>query len=118
MADCSITLSRLSVPKKWGEAIPNRITNPISTKRVCRRAANAFLLTVGDMTAVVLNMGLGARKTLLHSTAGQVLFIDDNPGHIERAAELGLKTHLFTSEAGFNLLLASLGITTPEHEHE
>ena len=32
---------------------------------------------------------------------GQALFVDDNPGHIERATSLGLNTHLFQSEALF-----------------
>lgn len=47
---------------------------------------------------------------ILNLDAGQVMFIDDNPGHIERAAKLGLQTHLFTGEAGFNRILKKMGI--------
>lgn len=32
---------------------------------------------------------------------GQALFVDDNPGHIERATAIGLETHLFQNEALF-----------------
>ncbi|MFO7606695.1 MAG: HAD family phosphatase [Desulfurivibrionaceae bacterium] len=42
---------------------------------------------------------------------GEIIFVDDNPGHIERAAALGLKTHLFTSESAFDRELKSRGIT-------
>jgi putative hydrolase of the HAD superfamily len=31
----------------------------------------------------------------------QILFVDDNQGHIDRAVKLGLHTHLFTSETVF-----------------
>ena len=41
---------------------------------------------------------------------GQALFVDDNPGHIARAAALGLKTHLFRSEELFFAGLARLGL--------
>ncbi|MFQ6759586.1 MAG: HAD family phosphatase [Deltaproteobacteria bacterium] len=41
---------------------------------------------------------------------GQALFVDDNPGHIARAAALGLKTHLFLSEELFFADLARLGL--------
>ena len=47
---------------------------------------------------------------ILGLDADQVMFIDDNSGHIERAAKLGLQTHLFTGEAGFNIILTNLGI--------
>ncbi|MCK4839158.1 MAG: HAD family phosphatase [Desulfobulbaceae bacterium] len=40
----------------------------------------------------------------------QVLFVDDNRGHIARAAKLGLQTHLFTNEAAFGRELRDLGI--------
>lgn len=40
----------------------------------------------------------------------QVLFVDDNRGHIDRAAELGLQTHLFTSETAFGRELLARGI--------
>lgn len=41
---------------------------------------------------------------------GQALFVDDNPGHIDRAAALGLKTHLFQSEELFFANLAQRGL--------
>lgn len=41
---------------------------------------------------------------------GQTFFVDDNPGHIERAAALGLKTHLFQNEALFFTDLARRGL--------
>lgn len=41
----------------------------------------------------------------------EVLFVDDNQGHIERAAELGLQTHLFTNETVFGGELVARGIT-------
>lgn len=40
----------------------------------------------------------------------QVLFVDDNRGHIERAAKLGLQTHLFINEAAFGRELTARGI--------
>ena len=40
----------------------------------------------------------------------QVLFVDDNQGHIDRAAKLGLQTHLFTTEAAFGRDLPDRGI--------
>jgi hypothetical protein len=33
-----MTLRRLSVVRKWGEAIPKRMTRPMRMKSVCRRA--------------------------------------------------------------------------------
>jgi putative hydrolase of the HAD superfamily len=51
-----------------------------------------------------------AALDLLQAKAEQVMFIDDNPGHIERAAKQGFRTHLFTSETTFGRLLAGLGI--------
>ena len=42
--------------------------------------------------------------------ARHTLFVDDNPGHIERAAALGLQTHLFQSEELFFTDLARLGL--------
>ena len=47
---------------------------------------------------------------ILGLQAGQVMFIDDNQGHIERAGEIGLQTHLFTDEAAFSLVLAEFGL--------
>ncbi|MFN2366003.1 MAG: HAD-IA family hydrolase, partial [Desulfurivibrionaceae bacterium] len=40
---------------------------------------------------------------------GEIIFVDDNPGHIERAAGLGLQTHLFTSETVFGRELKKRG---------
>ena len=40
----------------------------------------------------------------------QALFVDDNQGHIDRAAALGLKTHLFQSEELFFADLARRGL--------
>jgi FMN phosphatase YigB (HAD superfamily) len=57
-----------------------------------------------------------AALELLKAPTDQVLFIDDNPGHIERAAGLGFRTHLFTSEAVFNLLLTKLGVIIKEED--
>lgn len=42
--------------------------------------------------------------------AQHTLFVDDNPGHIDRAAALGLQTHLFTNEALFFADLALRGL--------
>ena len=41
---------------------------------------------------------------------GHALFVDDNPGHIERATALGLQTHLFQSEELFFADLARRGL--------
>jgi len=40
----------------------------------------------------------------------EIMFVDDNSGHIERATALGLQTHLFTTETDFGRDLRSLGI--------
>lgn len=40
----------------------------------------------------------------------QALFVDDNQGHIDRAAALGLETHLFQNEALFFADLARRGL--------
>ena len=53
---------------------------------------------------------------LLHAPADQVLFVDDNPGHIDRASKLGFRTHLFTGEALFGRLLSGIGMTTGEKD--
>ncbi|MDG4475028.1 HAD family hydrolase [Thiovibrio frasassiensis] len=47
----------------------------------------------------------------LNIEPGHALFVDDNPGHIERAAALGLHTHLFHNEPLFFAELARLGFT-------
>jgi len=57
-----------------------------------------------------------AALELLHAPADRVLFIDDNPGHIERAASLGFRTHLFTGEAVFGRLLTGLGLSIKEKD--
>jgi len=36
---------------------------------------------------------------------GEIMFVDDNSGHIERAAVLGFQTHLFTTETDFGRAL-------------
>jgi len=46
----------------------------------------------------------------LNVPAPQVLFIDDNPGHVARAASRGLQTHLFTSARGFRAALTRMGV--------
>ena len=38
---------------------------------------------------------------LVNAAPGHILFIDDNAGHIDRAASQGLQTHHFQSAAGF-----------------
>jgi putative hydrolase of the HAD superfamily len=57
-----------------------------------------------------------AALELLKAPAEQVLFVDDNSGHIERADGLGFRTHLFTSEAIFGRLLAELGMIIKEED--
>ena len=47
---------------------------------------------------------------VLNVPAPQALFIDDNPGHVKRAAARGLQTHLFTSASCFQAALARLGV--------
>jgi len=47
---------------------------------------------------------------ILKVEAQRTLFVDDNPGHIDRAAALGLQTHLFMSEAQFFADLALRGL--------
>jgi putative hydrolase of the HAD superfamily len=47
---------------------------------------------------------------ILGVRADQVLFVDDNPGHIARAAGVGLQTHLFTTEEAFARELADRGL--------
>lgn len=46
----------------------------------------------------------------LNVEAGQTLFVDDNPGHIDRATTLGLQTHLFRNEELFFADLARCGL--------
>lgn len=44
----------------------------------------------------------------LRVTPGDILFIDDNPGHVQRARNQGLKAVTFTSEAELRSTLAPL----------
>jgi putative hydrolase of the HAD superfamily len=46
----------------------------------------------------------------LNVPALQALFVDDNPGHIERAAGRGLQTHLFTSVRSLRAALTHAGV--------
>ena len=46
----------------------------------------------------------------LHVNAGEALFVDDNPGHIDRAAAAGLQTHHFEDRDGFVKKLTVLGL--------
>jgi putative hydrolase of the HAD superfamily len=46
----------------------------------------------------------------LQVKAGEALFVDDNPGHIERAQAKGLQTHLYIDQESFLSCLAGLGI--------
>ncbi len=48
--------------------------------------------------------------TALKVEPRQTLFVDDNQGHIDRAAALGLQTHLFQSEELFFTNLARRGL--------
>ncbi|MBA3003479.1 MAG: HAD family phosphatase [Desulfurivibrio sp.] len=48
--------------------------------------------------------------SVLQVEAGQTLFVDDNPGHIDRATALGLQTHLFRNEELFFADLARRGL--------
>jgi putative hydrolase of the HAD superfamily len=52
------------------------------------------------------------RETLqtLHINAGEALFVDDNIGHIGRAASAGLQTHHFEDRDGFVKKLKVLGL--------
>ncbi len=42
-----------------------------------------------------------------------ILFVDDNPGHIGRAAAMGLQVHHFVGEAGFAADLRQRGLPAP-----
>ena len=46
----------------------------------------------------------------LHVTAAATLFVDDNIGHIDRAAAAGLQTHHFQGRGGFLMRLRELGL--------
>ena len=46
----------------------------------------------------------------LQVEAGETLFVDDNPGHIDRANGKELQTHLYVDRAGFLARLEGLGV--------
>ena len=46
----------------------------------------------------------------LQVKAGETLFVDDNPGHIDRAKGKGLQTHLYVDRAGYFARLKELGL--------
>ena len=46
----------------------------------------------------------------LKVNAGEALFVDDNIGHIDRAAAKGLQTHHFEGRDGFMKMLKKLGL--------
>jgi len=46
----------------------------------------------------------------LQVEAGETLFVDDNPGHIERADARGLQTHLYVDRDGYFARLKELGL--------
>ena len=46
----------------------------------------------------------------LQVKAGETLFVDDNPGHIDRANGKGLQTHLYVDREGFLARLKELGV--------
>lgn len=52
------------------------------------------------------------RDTLqaLKADAGETLFVDDNIGHIDRAAAAGLQTHYFEGREGFMKKLKQIGL--------
>ncbi len=66
---------------------------------------------LGEFDPVINSYYLGSTKRepatfmetvrIIDVRAEEILFVDDNPGHIERAAGIGLQTHLFTSETVF-----------------
>lgn len=53
---------------------------------------------------------------LLGVEPGQILFVDDNGGHIGRAAALGFQVHHFVDEVGFAAELRQRGLATPGAE--
>jgi len=46
----------------------------------------------------------------LKADAGEVLFVDDNIGHVDRAAAAGLQTHHYTGRQGFMEKIRELGL--------
>ena len=57
-----------------------------------------------------------AAARLLGLSPAEILFVDDNAGHIGRAAALGLQVHHFTAEGGFATELQSRGLPAPATE--
>ncbi len=49
-------------------------------------------------------------SSALHLTSAEILFVDDNIGHINRAAEKGFETHLFTNEHSFFKYMKKIGL--------
>jgi putative hydrolase of the HAD superfamily len=47
---------------------------------------------------------------VLQVEAGETLFVDDNPGHIDRADAKGLQTHLYVDREGYLARLEELGL--------
>lgn len=67
---------------------------------------NSFHLGHSKREAATFQLAL----TQLGVAPGQVLFVDDNAGHIGRAAALGLQVHHFGEVAGFAAELARRGL--------
>ncbi len=51
--------------------------------------------------------------TILDLPAGDCLFVDDNAGHIGRAAAVGMQTHLFTTVSNLEDFLLRSGLLDP-----
>lgn len=73
---------------------------------------NSFYLGHSKREAETFGLALAR----LGVAAGQVLFVDDNAGHIGRAAALGLQVHHFGDEAGFAAELARCGLLSDQSD--
>lgn len=73
---------------------------------------NSFYLGHSKREAATFQLAL----TRLGVAAGQVLFVDDNSGHIGRAAAMGLQVHHFGDEAGFAAELARRGLWSDQSD--
>lgn len=81
---------------------------------------------LGDFDPVLNSYRLGHSKrepeifrlalSRLGVPAGEVLFVDDNPGHIARAAALGLQVHHFVTVGGLVADLAQRGLPTDQSD--
>lgn len=71
---------------------------------------NSYHLGHSKREAATFNLAL-ARLGL---PAAGVLFVDDNGGHIGRAAAIGLQVHHFADEGGFAADLRQRGLIAPE----